>query len=203
MFDISRGYVSQCRDQIFFNYTKIMPPLSYLTKLIFFKFLLRLKVQTLENRIPNQRTKREYKKKKSKSQSIFFKATLFKNHLNNRRYISHLFPINPFLFSNDFLIFSYFLFYYGELEDNQSNTIIVIDRLIESGSTRQKGFEVYSLCRSICVGLEQTQFIWQDRNSFGSPQLGHRDTPTGRVNFKISLSLFRLEDNVESFVYSF
>lgn len=78
---------SQCRDQIFFNYTKIMPPLSYLTKLIFLKFLLRLKVQTLENRIPNQRTKREYKKKKSKSQSTFFKATLFKNHLNNRRYI--------------------------------------------------------------------------------------------------------------------
>lgn len=79
----------------------------------------------------------------------------------------------------------------------------MIDRLIESGSTRQKGFEAYSLCRSICVGPEQTQFIRQDRNSFGSPQLGHRDTPTGRVNFKISLSLFRLEDNVESFVYSF
>lgn len=99
--------------------------------------------------------------------------------------------------------FSYFLFYYGKLEGNQSNTIVVIDRLIESGSTQQKGFEVYSLCRSICVGPEQTQFIRQDRNSFGSPQLGHRDTPTGRVNFKISLSLFRLEDNVESFVYSF
>lgn len=181
-----------------------MPPLSYLTKLIFLKFLLRLKVQTLENRIPNQRTKREYKKKNQRVNQLFLKLPSLKIIwiIDDIFYFTSL-SHKSISILNDFLIFSYFLFYYGELEGNQSNTIIVIDRLIESGSTRQKGFEVYSLRRSICVGLEQTQFIWQDRNSFGSPQLGHRDTPTGRVNFKISLSLFRLEDNVESFVYSF
>lgn len=69
---------SQCRDQIFFNYTKIMPPLSYLTKLIFLKFLLRLKVQTLENRIPNQRTKREYKKKNQRVNQLFLKLPSLK-----------------------------------------------------------------------------------------------------------------------------
>lgn len=71
------------RGQIFFNYTKIMPPSSYPTKLISFE----TKVQTLENRIPNQRTKREYKKKSKSSINFFLNLSPLKIIIYNRGYI--------------------------------------------------------------------------------------------------------------------